>query len=53
MSRKKFPIINRRDFIKTSLAGLAAVPALHFGGLAAEAAEKKTTLPWMPWASPP
>jgi uncharacterized protein (DUF362 family) len=44
MSRKKFPVINRRDFIKTSLAGLAAVPALRFGGLAAEAGKKKTTV---------
>jgi uncharacterized protein (DUF362 family) len=42
MSRKSFPSINRRDFIKTSIAGLAAVPALRFSGLVAETAEKKT-----------
>lgn len=42
MNEKNNNSIKRRDFIKTSIAGLAAVPALRLGSLAAESAEKKT-----------
>jgi uncharacterized protein (DUF362 family) len=42
MSQINSPGINRREFIKTSLAGLAAVPVWHFGDHVAETAEKKT-----------
>jgi uncharacterized protein (DUF362 family) len=34
--------MKRRDFLKTSVAGLAAVPAMGSGFLAAQGAEKKT-----------
>ncbi len=34
--------MNRRNFLKTSLSGLAVVPAFRLGGLAAQAEDKKT-----------
>jgi uncharacterized protein (DUF362 family) len=36
--------MNRRHFLKTSLAGMAALPALRFGAQAMENAEKKTKI---------
>jgi len=42
MSQRNISSIKRRDFIKNSIAGLAAMPALRFGNLGMENAEKKT-----------
>lgn len=44
MSEKKITSIKRRDFIKTSIAGLAAVPALRLGSLGLENVEQKTDI---------
>ncbi len=42
MEKSSWTRMRRRDFLRTSVAGLAAVPALRSGLLTAQTAEKKT-----------